>query len=203
MGYRIAGAYTAVCNCRLLCPCPVGGVPTGPGETCDGVIVFRIDEGSLDGIDLSGVAFALYNHFPAALTAGDWTVGLVVDREASEEQARAVERIVSGQEGGPFGEFVPLIGEYRGMERAAISYGEGAASVEGRTEVSFQPLTGPDGGVTTVRNAMFGFAPEFTVGKGSGHSHAFGLRFSADGSYGERARFEFSSEAVGAVHPRA
>ena len=48
---------------------------------------------------------------PSNLTAGNWTVGLVVDEGASEEQAQALDRIISGQDGGPFAEFVPFIGE--------------------------------------------------------------------------------------------
>jgi hypothetical protein len=47
-------------------------------------------------------------------------VSLVVDEGASNEQAQAIERIDSGQEGRPFGDFVPLIGEYLGMERAPV-----------------------------------------------------------------------------------
>jgi hypothetical protein len=54
---------------------------------------------------------------------------------------------------------------------------------------------------TTVKGAMFGFAPEYQVGKGSGSSSAFGLSFTA--RYGESAKYEFASEATGAVHPRA
>jgi hypothetical protein len=33
--------------------------------------------------------------------------------------------IVSGQEGGPFADFVPLIGDYLGMERAPVRYADG------------------------------------------------------------------------------
>jgi hypothetical protein len=39
---------------------------------------------------------------------------------------------------------------------------------------------------------MFGFAPEFRIGKGSGHSDLFGLEF--DGVYAETADFTFASE---------
>lgn len=48
---------------------------------------------------------------------------------------------------------------------------------------------------------MFGFAPTYKIGKGSGHSDAFGLSF--DARYGESADFEFSTEMAGGIHPRA
>jgi hypothetical protein len=201
MAYRIAGTYTAACNCRAICPCPVDGIPTGPGDACQGSLIFRIDEGNLDDSDLSGVSLAMYNEFPSNLTSGNWKIGLVVDSAASDEQAQAVERIISGQEGGPFGEFVPLIGEYLGMERAAITLSNGSGSVEGKTEFTFESYTGPDGQPTKVHDAMFGFATDYTIGKSSGSSNAFGMSF--DAAYGESAEFEFSSEHTGEVHPRA
>jgi hypothetical protein len=201
MSYRIAGTYVAVCNCAPLCPCPVDGAPTAPEGECMGALGFQIDEGNLDATDLSGVNVALYNLFPSNLTAGNWKIGIVVDEGASDEQASALERIFSGQEGGPFGEFVPLIGEFLGAERASVRVSGGNLAVGDRTDVTFDAFKGPDGSPTTVKGAMFGFAPEYQVGKGSGSSNAFGLGFTA--RYGESARYEFASEATGAVHPRA
>jgi hypothetical protein len=68
--------------------------------------------------------------------------------------------------------------------------------------VSMELLRGPDGSPTTVSNAMFGFAPTFKVGKGSGRYEIFGEGH--EGQYGETADFEFSTEmAEGAIHPRA
>jgi hypothetical protein len=62
----------------------------------------------------------------------------------------------------------------------------------GEASVSFEPLPGPAGGHTTVKNAMFGFAPEYRVGRAPGRSNWFGLEF--EGVYGETADYEFSSE---------
>jgi len=201
MAYTIKGTYVAACDCAGICPCPVDGVPTGDNNECRGALVFGIKDGSLDDVDLGGVNLALYNYFPSNLTSGNWKVGIVVDDGASDEQAQAVEKIISGEEGGPFGEFRPLIGEYVGMERASISISGDKVSVAGKTDITFEAYTGPDGSPTTVKGAMFGFAPEFTIGKSTGKSDAFGLAF--DARYGESAEFEFSSEAVGEIHPRA
>ncbi|HEV8602378.1 MAG TPA: DUF1326 domain-containing protein [Gaiellaceae bacterium] len=201
MAYTIKGTYVASCNCVGLCPCPVDGTPTAEGGQCRGAAAFAINEGNLDDTDLGGVNFALYNYFPSNITAGNWKVGIVVDDGASDEQAQAIERIISGDEGGPFGDFKPLIGDYAGMERASIIVSDGSVTVAGKSEYTFEPYTGPDGSPTIVRGAMFGFAPEFQVGKTTGESDAFDLSFQS--SYGEKAEFEYSTEAVGAVHPRA
>jgi hypothetical protein len=202
MAYRIAGKYIASCDCSLVCPCPYDGPPTGRDGECHGIIVFDTSEGNLDATDLSGVRWALYNHFPSNLSSGNWKVGIVVDTGASDEQAQAVERIASGQEGGPFGEFVPLIGDYLGMDRAGVSVSDKGGSLDGIGEFTWEPFAGPDGSETTVSKAMFGFAPTFTIGRTSGR---YTTKVGAtDAVYGESASYEFTSE-MGAeeVRPRA
>ncbi|MFI2431364.1 DUF1326 domain-containing protein [Streptomyces sp. NPDC018693] len=197
MSWTISGSYVAGCSCAVLCSCPYDGQPhdSSGGTECRGAAVFHVANGNLDDVDLSGVDFAFYNLFPSHLTAGDWKVGLVVDSGASDEQANALESILSGREGGPFGQLSQFYGEYLGMERAQVSLTDGdtpGLKVEGRTELSFEALKGPDGNPTKIKNAMFGFAPEFGVGTTSGRSDAFGMTF--DAAYGESADYVFSSE---------
>ncbi|NUS36850.1 MAG: DUF1326 domain-containing protein [Pseudarthrobacter sp.] len=176
----MSGTYAGTCVCQLICPCPVDGMPTGPGGKCSGLNVFHISTGNLDDTDLSGV---------------DWKVGAVVDQSASDAQVAALESILRGQAGGPFADFAGLYGEWLGLERADVTFSDGerpSASVGEQTRYTFEPLPGPDGGATTVKNAMYGFAPEFRIGKGPGHVNLFGLEF--DGSYGETSDFSFASE---------
>jgi hypothetical protein len=196
MAWRMAGTYVATCNCNLVCPCPVDGPPTSDDGQCRGVAVFHIAEGNLDDVDLSGVDLSLVNLFPSNLTSGNWKLGVVVDESASDDQADAVERIISGKEGGPFGEFAALTDEWLGMERASVGFSNGdlpSGSVAG-TDYTFEPLAGPEGSgtQTTVKNAAFGFAPEFRIGRSSGHFNVHGIEF--DATYGETADYEFASE---------
>jgi hypothetical protein len=196
MAWRISGTYVASCSCNVMCPCPVDGPPTGPDGQCRGVLVFHIADGSLDDVDLSGVDVGMTNHWPSNLTAGNWKLGIVVDESASDEQAAALERIFKGDEGGPFGEFAALTEEWLGMERGAVSFSDGdspSGSI-GDSGWTFEPLQGPEGSgaQTTVRNAAFGFAPEYRVGKAPGKMSVLGVEF--DAIYGETADFEFASE---------
>ena len=194
MAYRIAGTYAASCNCRLVCPCPVDGKPTGPGDECKGAGVFHVAEGSLDGVDLAGVDFALINHFPSNISAGNINVGVVIDEGASDDQAGAIERILKGEEGGPFGELSGLYGDWLGTERGSVSFsgGDKPSFTVGDSSVTFEPLEAPDGSHTTVKGAAFGFAPEFRIGHGTGSVSALGVDY--DGEYGETADYEFSTE---------
>jgi len=192
MAYRLAGTYVAVCDCSLYCPCPTDGPPTGKDGQCHSTMVFQVRDGSVADTDLSGVDFALFNHFPSNLSAGNWTVGLVVDDAASDEQVDAIEQIFSGEEGGLLGLLGALIGEHKGTERAPIRVSNGSVSIGEMAQFTFEPALGGDGSPTTVKNAMFGLAPEYQIGKGSGRSTAFDMGYEA--SYGQSADFEFSSE---------
>lgn len=192
MAYRLAGTYVAHCDCKQVCPCAVDGPPTGRDGQCRGLLVHQVTDGNLDGTDLSGVLVAMAYMAPSNISAGGLKVGIVVDDQASDEQADALGRIFRGDEGGMFGEFKPLFGEWLGVDRADISFSDGdePSAKIGDTEVNFTAFRGGDGGVTTVSNAMFGFAPTFTIGQSSGTSSAFGESFEA--SYGEAAQFEYS-----------
>jgi len=196
MAWKISGTYIASCSCNLLCPCPVDGPPTSPDGQCHGVGVFQIADGNLDDTDLSGVNLGLVNLFPSNLTAGNWKLGIVVDESASDDQASALERIVKGEEGGVFEQFAALTDEWLGMERGPVTFSNGdkpSGSI-GDSSFTFEPLAGPEGSdtQTTVKNAAFGFAPEFRVGHAPGKMSALGLDF--DAVYGETADYEFSSE---------
>lgn len=202
MSWRISGTYVAACNCNLICPCPTDGPPTSDDGKCRGVAVFHVADGNLDDTDLSGVDVGLVNLFPSNLTSGGWKLGIVVDESVADEQANAVERIFKGEEGGPFGEFAALTDEWMGMERASVSFSadKPTASIKG-SDYAFESLPGPEGSgaETTVRNAAFGFAPEFRVGRAPGHFDVHGLDF--DSIYGETADYEFASEMAEGAAP--
>jgi hypothetical protein len=143
-------------------------------------------------------------HIAPLVAPRNGKVGVVVDDAALDEQTQALERILSGQEGGTFGELAQLITEFLGTERGTVSFSDGetpTGAVGDRTEINFEPSRGVDGLPTTVKNTAYGFASEYRIGTTTGRSDAFGLPFSP--SYGEHADFEFSSQAEETVHGRA
>jgi hypothetical protein len=165
---------------------------------CRSGTAFWIDEGFHVDTDLSGLAFVLYNFFPPKMSSGDWHVGLAVDGKASEERALAVEKIISGRAGGPFGPLTGLVGEYFGLEYAEIVF-RGTAErpnvwIDKRGAFQFEPALDGRGEPVAARNAMFPFATNFVVGKTTGEHRAYGEAWSA--SYGEYARFSFGEETM-------
>jgi hypothetical protein len=192
MAYRLSGTYVGHCDCRQICGCAVDAPPTGRDGQCHGLLVHQVEQGNLDGTDLSGLRVALEYMAPSNISSGDLKLGIVISDDASDQQADALERIFKGDEGGMFGELAGLIGEWRGAERGAISFsdGEEPSARLGDVDVTFTAFRGQDGKPTTMSNAMFGFGPVFTLGQSSGSSRVFGESFEAN--YGEAARFEYS-----------
>ena len=93
--------YLQSCNCDYGCPCEFSAPPS-PGF-CEGLGVWRIDEGEYDGLSLKGTGLGFAAKWPGAIHEGNGTVLLFVDEKASPEQREALLTIGSGQAGGlPF-----------------------------------------------------------------------------------------------------
>ena len=194
MAYSIKGNIFNACHCHGICPCNVDETPNGPNGECKGLIFIDIKEGSQDDVDLSGVKIGFAVNFPGNPTGGNWRVGLIVDEAASDEQAAAIEKVMKGDDGGPWEEFAGLRSEWLGVERAAVSLSNGdsaSGEIAGVGQAAFEPYRDGEGNPTKLKDASFGLAPEFTIGKASGSVDAFGISF--DATYGEAAEFEFAS----------
>jgi hypothetical protein len=86
------------------------------------VLVFHIDSGEVEGVDVSDLTVATLADTPQVMAEGEWRVGLFMDEAASQEQADKLGAVFSGQLGGPMELLSPLIGEMLGMEIAPMEY---------------------------------------------------------------------------------
>src|SRR3954452_14794613 len=121
--WRLSGTYFENCNCKVTCPCAVSGfAEPGDEERCIVLLAFHIDAGEIDGVDVSGLDYAVLADAPGAMAEGNWRVGLLMDAAASPEQAEALAAVGSGQRGGPPAAFNPFVGEVLGMETADIEF---------------------------------------------------------------------------------
>ena len=125
MAWHVTGTYFENCSCDSVCPCTTS-VLTRPADTerCRVVLAFHVEEGDVDGVDVSGLSLAMLADTPQLMLEGNWRVGLFLDERASQEQADALAGVFSGQLGGPMAALSPLIGEMLGMERAKIDYAD-------------------------------------------------------------------------------
>lgn len=122
--WKLRGEYMESCNCDYLCPC----IYTNPqGEAthdhCTALLVFRIDEGQHDTVDLGGLKFALIIRSGRVMADGDWIFAGVVDDRADDAQRAALTKIVSGEAGGTPGLIRDhLVSDFRGVEYQPIDF---------------------------------------------------------------------------------
>lgn len=103
MAWQIRGTYFEACNCDAICPCRrVNGIPGGRSThgVCMGVLSWLIEEGSVDGADLSGLPVALALRYSDDEPGSPWTWTLYLDSRATSEQRAALEDIFTGRLGG-------------------------------------------------------------------------------------------------------
>jgi hypothetical protein len=123
MSWTVEGTYFENCNCDFACPCSVTSFAApGTEDRCQVVLVYHIDRGEIDGVDVSGHGVAVVADAPAKMLDGNWRVGLIIDSKASKEQADKIAGVFSGQMGGPMAALAPLIGEVLGIEQQPLEY---------------------------------------------------------------------------------
>ena len=123
MSWSMEGTYFENCNCDAPCPCTWSWL-TWPAthERCNVVLVYHIDRGQVDGVDISDLAFGLVVDAPPMMAEGNWRVGILLDDRASHEQAGKLGQVLGGELGGPPSMLTPLIGEVLGVESVPITY---------------------------------------------------------------------------------
>lgn len=161
MAYQLEGTILEVCDCNILCPCWVGEDPDN--GTCDAIVAYHIERGSVDGVDVSGRTFALAVSIPGNILKGNWKAAVFVDDGASDEQQDALVSVWTGKLGGPVADLAQLVGEVVGVERVPITYeiheGKGVVRIGSVAEAEMEPYRGPTGEVTTLNESVFTTIP--------------------------------------------
>jgi hypothetical protein len=160
-GYQLEGSLLEVCSCDVLCPCWIGEDPDQ--GTCDSVVAYHFDKGTIRGVDVDGLTLVSAVHIPGNVLEGNWRQLVFIDDNATDEQADAMLDAFSGKLGGPLADLAELIGERVGVERAPVSHeivdGAGTLTVGDKIHCEMHPYTGPDGTTTTLNNSIFSTVP--------------------------------------------
>jgi len=160
--YDIEGRLLEVCTCNVLCPCWVGEDPDGNG-TCDSILGWYIDRGTVQGLDVSGHCVCASSHIPGNVLAGNWKVALFVDDQCSDEQQSALLSVFTGRLGGPVADLAALIGEVVAVERVPITFdvveGKGFIKIGDVAEARLVQYVGPTGKPTTLHESIFSTIP--------------------------------------------
>ena len=161
MAYHLEGRLLEVCNCRVLCPCWIGEDPDF--GTCDTIVAWHFDKGSIEGVDVAGHTIALIAHVPGNILQGNWRAAVYLDNKSSPQQEEAILKVYTGKLGGPVGELVKLVGEVVSVEKVPIQFdvqgGKGTLKVGEAGYAELEPYTNATGATTTLADTIFSTVP--------------------------------------------
>jgi hypothetical protein len=120
--------------------------------TCTFSMAMQIDRGNFGALSLDGLGFIVVARTPEEMAKGGWSVGLVVDQRATDEQRDAIAAITSGGAGGPMAAVSGLVGTFLGVERAPITFERTglrfAVKADGLVDMAAQGVMGIDPNAT-------------------------------------------------------
>jgi hypothetical protein len=199
MAWSLEGNYAENCNCDVVCPCTWSGLSRpADRDRCNALLAFHIDRGEIDGVDVSGLTFALLVDSPKQMTDGGWRAGLLIDSKASDQQAAKLQEVAGGQAGGPPAGIAPLIGEVIGVERVAASFEQRDGTTRVRlgdvAEFEVAHVHSIEGKDMLLDNVPHPAASRLTIAPATrSHISAFGIEFGAPDTSGFTAPFAWSA----------
>jgi hypothetical protein len=159
--YQVEGSLLEACSCAAPCPCWVGDDPDG--GRCDAFLAYRIDKGTIRGVDVSGIAFALVARIPGNVLKGNWKAAVYMSDKATPQQKAAILDVWTGKLGGPIADLAALIGEVKGVHDCPVDFrlekGKGTLRVGQKVEAEMAPYTDGQGNPTTLNNTIFTTIP--------------------------------------------
>jgi hypothetical protein len=159
--YHLEGQMLEVCDCRVLCPCWIGEDPDN--GTCESMLAYQIDKGTIDGMDVSGHTVAVVAHIPGNALKGDYRAAIYVDDRTSPEQEKALLDVYTGKQGGPAVELSSMFGEVVSVRRVPITYavdqGRGTLKIADVGFADMVPYLGPNGAITTLSDTIYSTIP--------------------------------------------
>ncbi len=173
MAYHLEGRLLEVCNCRVLCPCWIGEDPDF--GTCDTMLAWHFDKGTIDGVDVAGNTIALIAHVPGNILQGNWRAAVYLSDNTSPKQEEAILNVYTGKRGGPVADLVKLIGEVVSVERTPITFdvhgGKGTLKLGTAGYAELEPYKNATGATTTLADTVFSTVPGAPVFVGKAPSY--------------------------------
>src|SRR5688500_5674614 len=79
MAWKLDGQYFENCSCDVPCPCTVSLDRPADRERCNAFLVFEIESGEVDGVDVGGLSVAAMVDSPQVMSEGNWRLGVLID----------------------------------------------------------------------------------------------------------------------------
>ena len=159
MAWNMTAQIIESCSCNMLCPCWFGVPELAVNDQgwCASAIAFRVQQGTADGVDLSGRTVVWAPYFPENMFNGNGTARLYVDAVANADQRRELEAIFTGKKGGPMAALGGLISTWLATKATKMEIQEEGdtltVTVDGFGQVKSQRMKNPAGQPVTLHNA--------------------------------------------------
>jgi len=161
MAYHLEGRLLEVCNCRVLCPCWIGEDPDF--GTCDTIVAWHFDKGTIEGVDVAGTTIAMIAHIPGNILQGNWRAAVYVSDKASAAQEAAILNVYTGKLGGPVADLAKLVGEVVSVEKVPLTFevhgGSGTIKIGNAGYAELEPYKNASGATTTLADTVFSTVP--------------------------------------------
>ncbi len=202
MAWNIDATMVELCSCNAMCPCWLGPDTLPDQGWCGGAFLFDIEQGTVDGVDVSGCRAALAANWPGNFFAGNGTARIYLDSAASDAQRNALEAVLSGKKGSVFGAvFGQVIANWLPAKATAITIDRGealSALVEGAGQARITPYKDASGRTATAtgtlaQGALQSPSMEIASAKGSRWTDA-DFQHSWEGDSGTIHKMHWASE---------
>ena len=175
--YRLTGQILEACSCSTPCPCwigedtCVGGFPDlskVSGEdpdsgACNSFVAYHIEQGEVQGIDVSGLTLVKVVYIPGNVFAGNWRAVVYVDAQGTAEQQQALIKVFDGELGGALADLAKLVGETLDVRIAPIEYriqqAQGSIRIGDVLSAEMAPYRSADGKPTKLVDSIFSTIP--------------------------------------------
>lgn len=197
-GWSARGLLFENCSCQSVCPGHVHFSQRCTHDRCVGYWAVRFDEGALDGVALDGVRAVIAYDAPQHMIAGGWTQVLIVDETASAEQCRAVERILSGEVGGPWAVLARFVGRRLDTRSLPVRIEDRGSTkrveIDGLLESTVSAIRGRDRSIPVTFENMFNqiHATTQVIANGTTSYDDGEIRVRTDGTHGLWSEFSWS-----------
>jgi hypothetical protein len=168
MVWNLTGQLVETCSCNMLCPCWFGvkELMVMDQGWCASTFLFRIQQGSSDGVNLGGRTVVLATDFPGpTLLDGNGTARIYVDAPTTDDQRHELESIFQGRKGGPMEVLAGLLTRWLPTQGANIQIQEEddalTATVGEFGQVKSQRLKNEAGQPMRMQNVGFAAALQF------------------------------------------
>src|SRR5688500_3051139 len=183
--WHLTGQVLVACNCDWGCPCNFNARPT-TGK-CEGGWTWHVDKGSYGDVVLDDLSFSVYVNWPAAIHEGNGEALILIDEHANPAQRAAIEQLIGGKVGGPWGilawTWPKVHGPYPGAYEVAVNGGNTRIQCGDYGEVECGPIRNPVTGSESfpgitlpqgiiIKSGELGATTRFRVSNGIEYDHS-------------------------------